>query len=153
MYAVMTAEPLESEDLIAPPSPELLRHYGSSEVAMRRLRSRPHQQLILRQTTLEDAAFAIRDARIDALLLAEENDGVVIDLSIPRVVELRSDEVSLAHATQWYTVDYQELSDGRFRTRGPEVVRPARDRGRGRRRVGPRDVQRGPGRAGPPPAR
>ncbi len=128
MYAVMTAEPLESEDLIAPPSPELLRHYGSSEVAMRRLRSRPHQLLILRQTTLEDAAFAIRDARIDALLLAEENDGVVIDLSIPRAVELRSDEVSLAHATQWYTVDYQELSDGRFRTVGlrsfglPEIV-------------------------------
>ncbi|VXB25065.1 conserved hypothetical protein [Aeromicrobium sp. 9AM] len=128
MYAVMTTEPLESEDLIAPPSPELLRHYGSSEVAMRRLRSRPHQQLILRQTTLEDAAFAIRDARIDALLLAEENDGVVIDLSIPRVVELRSDEVSLAHATQWYTVDYQDLADGRFRTVGlrsfglPEIV-------------------------------
>ena len=128
MYAVMTAQPLESEDLIPPPSPELLRHYGSSDVAMRRLRSRHHQRLILRQTTLEDAAFSIRDARIDALLLAEEHDGVVIDLSIPRVVELRSDEVSLAHATQWYTVDYQELSDGRFRTIGlrsfglPEIV-------------------------------
>jgi hypothetical protein len=128
MYAVMTPEPLETEDLIPPPSPELLRHYGSSEVAMRRLRSRPHQRLILRQTTLEDAAFAIRDARIDALLLAEEHDGVVIDLSIPRVLEWRSDEVSLAHATQWYTVDYQELSDGHLRTVGlrsfglPEIV-------------------------------
>ena len=128
MYAVMTAQPLESEDLIPPPSPELLRHYGSSDLAMRRLRSRPHQRLILRQTTLEDAAFAIRDARIDALLLAEEHDGVVIDLSIPRVVELRSDEVSLAHATQWYTVDYQELLAGHFRTVGlasfglPEIV-------------------------------
>ena len=118
MYAVMTAEPLESEDLIPPPSPELLRHYGSSDVAMRRLRSRPHQRLILRQTTLDDAAFAIRDARIDALLLAEEHDGVVIDLSIPRVVEWRSDEVSLAHATQWYTVDYEGLASGHFRTVG-----------------------------------
>jgi hypothetical protein len=128
MYAVMTSEPLESEDLIPPPSPELLRHYGSSDVAMRRLRSRPHQQLIMRQTTLEDAAFAIRDARIDALLLAEEHDGVVIDLSVPRVVEWRSDEVSLAHATQWYTVDYQELHAGHFSTVGlrsfglPEIV-------------------------------
>ena len=128
MYAVMTPEPLEVEDLIPPPSAELLRHYGSSEVAMRRLRSRPHQRLILRQTTLEDAAFAIRDARIDALLLAEEHDGVVIDLSIPRVVEWRSDEVSLAHATQWYTVDYLGLSDGYLRTVGlrsfglPEIV-------------------------------
>jgi hypothetical protein len=128
MYAVMTPEPLDTEDLIPPPSPELLRHYGTSEVAMRRLRSRPHQRLILRQTTLEDAAFAIRDARIDALLLAEEHDGVVIDLSIPRVVEWRSDEVSLAHATQWYTVDYLGLSDGHLRTVGlrsfglPEIL-------------------------------
>ena len=128
MYAVMTAQPLESEDLIAPPSPELLRHYGSSDVAMRRLRSRTHQRLILRQTTLEDAAFAMRDARIDALLLAEEHDGVVIDLSIPRVVEQRAGEVSLAHATQWYTLDYHGLSAGHFRTVGlssfglPEIV-------------------------------
>jgi hypothetical protein len=135
MYAVMTAKPLESEDLIPPPSPELLRHYGSSEVAMRRLRSRPHQRLILRQSNLDDAAFVIRDARIDALLLAEENDGVVIDLSIPRVVELRSDEVSLAHATQWYTIDYEELSAGRFRTIGltsfglPEIVVEGVDEG------------------------
>jgi hypothetical protein len=128
MYAVMTAEPLETEDLIPPPSPELLRHYGSSELAMRRLRSRRHQRLILRQTTLEDAAFTIRDARIEALLLAEEHDGVVIDLSIPRVVEWRSDEVSLAHATQWYTVDYQDLLSGQLRTVGlasfglPEIL-------------------------------
>ena len=135
MYAVMTAKPLESEDLIPPPSPELLRHYGSSEVALRRLRSRPHQRLILRQSNLDDAAFVIRDARIDALLLAEEHDGVVIDLSIPRVVELRSDEVSLAHATQWYTIDYEELSAGHFRTIGltsfglPEIVVEGVDEG------------------------
>ncbi|MEV7396906.1 hypothetical protein [Aeromicrobium sp. NPDC092404] len=128
MYAVMTPQPLESEDLIPAPSPELLRHYGSSDVAMRRLRSRPHQRLILRQTSLEDAAFAIRDARVDALMLAEEHDGVVIDLSIPRVVETRASDVSLAHATQWYTVDYQDLPDGRLTTIGlrsfglPEIV-------------------------------
>jgi hypothetical protein len=118
MYAVMTAEPLESEDLIPPPSPELLRHYGTTERAMRRLGSRPHQLLVLRAATLDDVAFVTRDARIDALLLAEEHDGVVIDLAIPRVVEQRSDEVSLAHATQWYVVDYSELPDGRITTVG-----------------------------------
>lgn len=128
MYAVMTPQPIDSDDLIPPPSPELLRHYGSSELAMRRLRSRPHQRLILRQATLEDVAFATRDARIDALLLAEEHDGLVIDLSIPRVIEQRSDEVSLAHATQWYVVNYEDLPEGRLRTVGlasfglPEVV-------------------------------
>ncbi|AXT85471.1 hypothetical protein C6I20_09910 [Aeromicrobium sp. A1-2] len=118
MYAVMTPRPLESKDLIPPPSPELLRHYGSSDLAMRRLRSRPHQHLILRQATLEDVAFMTRDARIDALLLAEQHDGLVIDLSIPRVVEHRSDEVSLAHATQWYVVSYDDLAEGRLRTIG-----------------------------------
>ena len=128
MYAVMTPQSIDSDDLIPPPSPELLRHYGSSEVAMRRLRSRPHQQLIMRQSTLEDVAFATRDARIDALLLAEEHDGLVIDLSIPRVVEQRSDEVSLAHATQWYVVSYEDLPEGRLHTVGlasfglPEAV-------------------------------
>jgi hypothetical protein len=128
VYAVMTAEPLETEDLIPPPSPELLRHYGSSELAMQRLRSRPHQRLVLRPASLEDAAFTARDARIDALLLAEQHDGVVIDLAVPRILELRPDEVSLAHATQWYVVSYDDLADGRLRTVGltsfglPDVV-------------------------------
>ena len=118
MYAVMTTVPLETEDLIPPPSAELLRHYGSSDLAMQRLRSRKHQHVLMRQAPLEDAAAVMRDARIDALLLAEEHDGVVIDLGIPRVVEQRSDEVSLAHATQWYALDYEELPDGRLRTVG-----------------------------------
>ncbi len=95
----------------------------------------------------------IRDARIDALLLAEEHDGVVIDLSIPRVVELRSDEVSLAHATQWYTDRLPGAVRRALPHRRPEVVRPARDRRRGRRRGRARDVQRGPRRARPPTPR
>lgn len=128
MYAVMTPVPLETEDLIPPPSPELLRHYGSSDLALRRLRSRPHQFLLMRQATLDDIAFTARDTRVDALLLAEQHDGVVIDLAIPRVVEQRSGEVSLAHATQWYVVDYEELAAGRVRTVGltsfglPEIL-------------------------------
>lgn len=128
MYAVMTAEPLESEDLIAPPSPELLRHYGSSEEALRRLRSRPHQRLLLRQAAVQDVADITRNTRIDALLLAEQHDGVVIDLSIPRIVEQHAGEVSLAQATQWYVVDYEYLVEGRLRTVGlasfglPEIV-------------------------------
>ncbi len=128
MYAVMTVEPLETEDLIPPPLPELLRHYGSSEGAMRRLRSRPHQLLLMRTSSLDDLAFAQRDTRVEALRLAEEHDGVVIDLGVPRVVEQRSDEVSLAHSTQWYVVDYADLEAGELRTVGlasfglPEVV-------------------------------
>jgi hypothetical protein len=128
MYAVMTIEPLETQDLIPPPSPDLLRRYGTSEISLRRLRSRHEQHLLMRTAALEDIAFVQRDTRIEALRLAEEHDGVVIDLTIPRVVEERADDVSLSHATQWFVVDYDELDDGLLRTLGlasfglPEIV-------------------------------
>lgn len=128
MYAVMTSTPLETEDLIPPPPPELLRHYGSSETALQRLRSRQHPLLLMRSTTLETAAFTQRDTRIEALQIAEKHDGVVVDLSIPRVVEQKSGSVSLAHATQWYVVDYGSLDQSELRTVGlisfglPEIL-------------------------------
>lgn len=128
MYAVMTAAPLGPEGLIPPPSPELLRRYGTSETSLDRLRSRQHQLLLMRTSTIDDAAFTVRDVRVEALRLAAEHDGVVIDLGIPRVVEGRPDDVSLAHATQWYVVDYDGLDVGELRTIGltsfglPEVV-------------------------------
>ncbi|WP_297782277.1 hypothetical protein [Aeromicrobium sp.] len=118
MYAVMTAEPLESEDLIPPPSPQLLRRYGTSDAAMRRLRSRRHQLLVMRRSSLDDAARTQLSTRVEALRRAEAHDGVVIDLMIPRVVEQRSDEVSLEHATQWYVVDYAGLEAGLLTTVG-----------------------------------
>ena len=128
MYAVMTAEPLKTDDLIPPPSPDLLRKYGTSEVALRRLRSRHHQTLLLRTPDIDDAAFVHRDARVEALRLAEEHDGVVIDLGIPRVVDEAAADVSLARASQWYVVDYSALDSGRLVTVGlaafglPEVA-------------------------------
>ena len=128
MYAVMTPEPVSTDDLIPPPSPELLRRYGTSEVALRRLRSRQHQTLLLRTSDLDGAAFVQRDTRVEALALAEDHDGVVIDLSVPRVVEGRPGEVSLSHATQWYVLDYADIGSGRLGTVGlaafglPEVV-------------------------------
>lgn len=134
MYAVMTAAPLEDEGLIAPPSPELLRRYGTSESSLERLRTRQHQLLLMRSSSIDDAAFAQRDVRIEALRLAETHDGVVIDLGIPRVVEGRPDDVSLAHATQWYVVDYDHLDVGELRTLGltsfglPEIVLGSVDR-------------------------
>ncbi|WP_456697235.1 hypothetical protein [Aeromicrobium sp. P5_D10] len=128
MYAVMTSTPLETEDLIPPPSPELLRHYGSSDAALGRLQSRQHQLLLMRSTSVDTAAFTQRDTRIEALQIAEEHDGVVVDLSIPRVIEQSSSSVSLAHATQWYVVDYSSLDRSELRTVGlksfglPEIL-------------------------------
>lgn len=134
MYAVMTVQSLGTDDLIPPPSPDLLRRYGTSETALRRLRSRHSQLLLLRTAPIGDIAFVQRDTRIEALRLADEHDGVVIDLGIPRAVEGRAGEVSLAHATQWYVVDYDDLDDGVLRTVGltsfglPEVELEGVDR-------------------------
>ncbi len=118
IYAVMTAEALDDEGLIPPPSPELMRHYGTFETSLLRLQSRQHQKLLMRTSDVESAAFTQRDLRIEALRLAEAHDGVVIDLGIPRVVEGRSDDVSLAHATQWYVVDYERIESEELRTIG-----------------------------------
>lgn len=128
MYAVMTSAPLETEHFITLPSPELLRRYGSSDDALARLADRPHQLLLMRSSSVEDAAFAVRDLRIEALQLAEDNDGLVIDLVVPRTIEQLSNTVSLSHATQWYVVDYARLEQSQLRTVGltsfglPEIV-------------------------------
>lgn len=119
MYAVMTPEALPSSgDLVPLPSPELLRRYGTSETSLRRLRSRQHQTLLMRVSDLDGAAFALRDARVEALAIADDHDGVVIDLSVPRVVEGRPGEVALSHAAQWYVADYAQLAAGRLATVG-----------------------------------
>lgn len=127
-YALMTAEPLEREDDFPLPSPSLLRRYGTTDDALERLRGRPHQLLITCHAPTAKMAAAVRDARIHALDLARQHDGVVVELLPPRVLEFRPDEVSLAHAQQWYVLDYDGLDEGVLRTDGlsqfglPEVT-------------------------------
>jgi hypothetical protein len=124
----MTAEPLDHEDDFPMPSEALLRRFGSSDAALERLRSRQHQILVTCQAPTRDIAEAVRDARIHALGLAAEHDGVVVELLPPRVLELTPDQVSLAHAQQWYVLDYDDLDSGLLRTDGlsqfglPEVM-------------------------------
>ncbi len=127
-YALMTAAPLEHEDDFPMPNEALLRRFGSSAEALDRLRERGHQLLITCQAPTKDMAEAVRDARIHALQLAAEHDGVVVELLPPRVLELTPEQVSLAHAQQWYVLDYDDLDDGLLRTDGlsqfglPEVM-------------------------------
>ncbi len=132
-YALMTAAPvkkgpLEHEDDLPMPNEALLRRYGSSAEALDRLRERQHQLLITCQAPTKDMAEAVRDARIHALQLATAHDGVVVELLPPRVLELSPEQVSLAHAQQWYVLDYDDLDDGLLRTDGlsqfglPEVT-------------------------------
>jgi hypothetical protein len=114
----MTVKPLDHEDDFPLPSESLLRRFGTSDAALDRLRSRTHQLLITCQAPTRDMAEAVRDARIHALGLAAQHDGVVVELLPPRVLELTPDQVSLAHAQQWYVLDYDDLDDGLLRTDG-----------------------------------
>jgi hypothetical protein len=102
------------------PSEALLRRYGTSDESLARLRERPHQLLLHCQAPTEVMADAVRDCRIQALDLAARHDGIVVELLPPRVLDLQPEDVSLAHAQQWYVLDYDELEDGLLRTDGLE---------------------------------
>ncbi len=117
-YALMTPAPLDHEDHLAMPNEALLRRYGSTDSALQRLRDCPYQLLMHCQARTEAMADAVRDCRIQALEIAGRHDGLVVELLPPRVLELRPEEVSLAHAQQWYVLDYDDLAEGLLRTDG-----------------------------------
>ena len=151
LYAVMTPEPLDHEDHVPLPSAALLRAHGTSQVGLARLERCSHQLVMQSQAPTSAAAAAARDTRIRALELAARHDGVVLELLTPRVVELTSDQVSLAHATQWYVLDHAAVLDDVLLTDGlaqfglPEVrLRPAPGGG-----AGPRAADGSGGGAGP----
>lgn len=118
LYAVMTPAPLEHEDHLPLPHAALLRAHGTSAEAVARLDARPHQLVLQHRAPVAEAAEAARAARVRALDLAAEHDGVVVELLTPRVLELGSAEVSLAHAAQWYVLDHAAVLDGDLVTDG-----------------------------------
>jgi hypothetical protein len=118
LYAVMTPEPLDHEDHLPLPHTALLRAHGTSAEAISRLEARPHQLVLQSQVPVAQAAASARDTRIQALELAARHDGVVVELLTPRVVELTSADVSLAHAAQWYVLDHAAVLDGDLVTDG-----------------------------------
>lgn len=117
-YAVMTPQPLDHVDHVPLPDDALLRAHGTSALAIARLQRCPHQVLLQSSTVPRAAAAAARDTRIQALELADRHDGVVVELHTPRVLELRADEVSLAHAAQWYVLDHSSVLSGDLLTDG-----------------------------------
>lgn len=116
----MTPQPLKQQDELLLPHPDVLRHYGTSAAAIAKLQSCPFQVLLHSKVPIEQGAAGIRDARIYALDLAERHDGVVVELLPPRVIELHPSDVSLAHASQWYVLDYTRLEAGILQTDGLE---------------------------------
>lgn len=128
MYAVLTPAPLEREDHLELPTEALLRHNGTSELGIHRFRGCPHQHVLTCEAPTAMIADAMRNTRIEALDLAERHGGIVVDLLPPRVLEHRAEQVSLAHAAQWFVFDYDRIDAGVLVTDGldrfglPEVA-------------------------------
>lgn len=120
MYAVMTPHPLHHQDHVELPLDFLLRLRGSSEVAMQRLKRRPFQLLVKGQSDTAGAARLAYRTRLEALQVAEANDGVAVDLFLPRVIEHSADATSLTHAAQWFVFEYDADEVGHVMTHGLE---------------------------------
>ncbi|WP_344327329.1 hypothetical protein [Aeromicrobium halocynthiae] len=118
MYVVLTPRPLGVDDTLPLPSAALLRHHGTSAAALERFESLRHQRVLHHRVPVERAVDAAVELRVEALRLAEEHDGVVVDLTVPRVLELGSHEVSAGAASQWYVLDAAAVLDGRLQTDG-----------------------------------
>lgn len=118
MYVVLTPRPLGVDDTLPLPSAALLRHHGTSATALERFEGLRHQRVLHHRVPLERAAEAAVALRVEALRLAEEHDGVVVDLTVPRILELASADVSASVASQWYVLDAAAVLDGRLQTDG-----------------------------------
>ena len=118
MYVVLTPRPLGVDDTLPLPSAALLRHHGTSAAALERFEGLRHQRVLHHRVPVERAVDAAVELRVEALRLAEEHDGVVVDLTVPRVLELGSHEVSAGAASQWYVLDAAAVLDGRLQTDG-----------------------------------
>ncbi len=129
-FVVLTPETLDHVDDVPLPPAELLVRNGTSADALDHVLRCEHQVVLQTQVPTAQIAPALRDSRVRALQLAADHDGVVLDLTPPRVLEQRPDEVSLAHATQWYVSDRDALDEHVVRTDGleqfglPEVFVP-----------------------------
>ena len=118
MYVVLTPRSLGKDDTLPLPHAALLRHHGTPEAAIEQMEGLRHQHVVHGRVPVAQGAEHARTTRIDVLRLAEQHDGLVIDLTVPRILQLAADEVSLDHATQWYVLDAGAVLDGVLQTDG-----------------------------------
>ncbi len=119
-YVVLTATPLDRDDLVPLPDRSLLRLRGSSVEDLDRMTGLTHQRLVARSVGPGAARLAAEEALHEAVELAEHHDGVVLDLQTPRVVET---PVPLQRpAAGWFTFEYDLDNLGEIRTHGLSVL-------------------------------
>lgn len=125
-FLVMTAEPLDRQDLVPLPDRSLLRLRGSSIAALHRMTGLPYQRLVSRVVSAREAVEAAESARRQAMALAARHDGLVIDLQKPCILEDDPDRPRLA--SEWFTFEYDPDHPAQIRTHGlalfglPEIV-------------------------------
>lgn len=119
-YVVLTTEPLDRDDLVPLPGRSLLRLRGSSVDNLDRMAELQHQRLVSRSVGPGAARLAAEESLREAIQLAKQHDGLVVDLQTPRIVEL-SDQ-GPRPAAAWFAFEYDLEDLGTIRTHGLNVI-------------------------------
>lgn len=125
-YVVLTAQPLDREDLVPLPERSLLRLRGSLVEDLDRMTGLPHQRLVTRTVSAGAARLAAEEALHEALAIAAEHGGLVIDLQTPRVA--KAPEARPRPASALFTFEYDLDDIATIRTHGltalglPEIL-------------------------------
>jgi len=119
-YVVLTAQPLDRDDLVPLPERSLLRLRGSSVDDLVRMTQLPHQRLVSRSVGPGAARLAAEEARREAIDLAERNDGLVVDLQTPRIVEMP--DAGPRPASAWFSFEYDLENPDEVHTHGLHVL-------------------------------
>lgn len=114
VHGVFTREPIDGSADFPAPAAALLKRFGATDDATHELTERPHLRMFMTDALLDDARSAARDARRDAAAFAAEHDGVLVDLSVPRIVQ----NAAAAGAAAWVAVDVDPIG---LTTRGLEA--------------------------------
>jgi hypothetical protein len=113
-HGVFTHRPVDGSADFPAPAGALLRRFGADEDAVARLAERPHVRMFVTDVPLDAARDAAGQARRDAAAFADEHDGVLVDLAVPRIVE----DATATGAAAWVGIDVDPLG---LTTRGLEA--------------------------------
>jgi len=111
VHAVVTAAPLEPAETVPVPLPTvaLLRRFGADAAQLAAFEARPHARVLHRSGSVADAQADAVAARLEALTLAAQHDGLVVDLAVPRLVTHTVDETDPRAPRQWVALDVADI--------------------------------------------
>ena len=104
-YIVATADEVDPGTEPPVPAAELLAAFGSTAEEIASLEQRPFHTAIMAEAPIEQGTTAERECRRAAFAFAVENDGIVIDAAIPRILGMRREYPRLTAATNWFVFE------------------------------------------------